>query len=299
MDIAYFDCRGGLSASAALAALRQAAPDTPESAGGSPAGTIPAALGGLPCPEEERKAVYDFGCLLTALGAPALYFSPLPLGRLADGAAGLLSGLAVQGDGGPVTAAGAVLARTLGRGSAPPPFVLRATGTGRGQGALVRVHLGDAQDPAGEEVAVLEANLDDFNPEFYPHLVGLLLAAGALDVFLTPVIMKKGRPGTVITVLAPPEEWRKQARLILAETSSLGVRVRREKRLTCPRRMITVDTPYGTVRAKVAESPDGRRKVKPEYEDCRKAAVASGLPLAVVYRTALTEAWRRVEQEGP
>ena len=297
MNIAYFDCRGGLSVQAALAALQEAGSTPGTVVPATRAETILAALGGLPCPPEEKEAVYAFDRLVQGLALKALHFSPLPAAHLADGAHGLLAGVLIQGDGGPVTAAGAALVRVLGRGEAPP-FVLQASGTGRGQGALVRAFLGEPPADDREEVVVLETNLDDFNPEFYPHLVDLLLAAGALDVFLTPVIMKKGRPGTMATVLAPPDGWQDIAQAILDQTSSLGVRLRRESRLTLPRRMIELATPYGMVRAKVAECPDGRRKVKPEYEDCRKIALAAGAPLTEVYRAALAEAWRRVPAQA-
>ena len=294
MNVAYFDCRGGLSVQAALAALREAAGAEPVAQ--TPANLAETILAGLgPCPPEEKEALYAFDHLLQALAVKTVHFSPLPLARLAEGAAGFLAGVPVQGDGGPVTVAGAALVRALNHGG-DPPFLLKASGTGRGRGALVRAYLGGVD--TGDEVVVLETNLDDFNTEFHPHLSDLLLTAGALDVFLTPVIMKKGRPGTMITVLAPPDTWRDLARVILDQSTSLGVRSRRENRLVLPRRLIEVATPYGTVRAKVAECPDGRRKVKPEYEDCRKIALAGGLPLTEVYREALAAAWRLVPAPG-
>ncbi|HUW66187.1 MAG TPA: nickel insertion protein [Spirochaetia bacterium] len=295
MNIIYFDCCGGLSVQAALAALQEAAGSPPATAG--PAEAVLAALGSLPCPPEEKTALHALDGLLQALPEHALYFSPLPLEHLPTAALRLLTSVAVQPGGGPVTTAGAALVRVLGRGETPP-FVLRASGTGRGQGALVRAFLGERPVGAKDEVMVLEANLDDFHPEFYPHLTEVLLAAGALDVFLTPVIMKKGRPGTKVTVLTPLDGWQEHAERILAQTSTLGVRLRRESRLTLPRRMIRLDTPYGPVRAKVSELPDGRRKVKPEYEDCRQIALAGGLVLTEVYRAALQEAWR-VMEKGP
>jgi len=300
MDIIYVDCRDGLSVPALVAALAAASgvaePPPGETRPGGPREAVLVALGGRPCPPEELTAVYALERFLSGFGQPSLYFSPLPLSQLAPDASDLVTGLAVGGAGGPVTAAGAALVRALGRGEVGP-FVCRAWGTGRGRGAVVRVFLGGIPETR-EEVAVLEANLDDFNPEFYPHLVDLLLGAGALDVYLTPVIMKKGRPGTQITVLSPLALESDLARRVLAETSTLGVRLRREARVTCPRRFIRLVTPYGEVAAKVSLSPDGRYRVKPEYEDCRRLAKESGVPLTEVYRAALGEAWRRVPTGG-
>jgi len=298
MTTIYVDCREGLSAEALVGALSACgAPRTAfdQPLAGGPADAVLAALGERSCPPEEIAAVRSLGQLLAAFDQPSLYFSPLPLSQMAVDAFDLVAGLTVCGAGGPVTAAGAALARTLGRGEAPP-FVCRACGTGRGQGAVVHVLLGD-RPKASEEITVLEANLDDFNPEFYPHLTALLFEAGALDVFLTPVIMKKGRPGTQVTVLSPAALETEMARLVLTESSTLGVRLRREARMTLPRRFVRLSTPYGQVSAKVSTSPDGRSRIKPEYEDCRRLARGSGVPVTEVHRAALREAWRREDAE--
>jgi hypothetical protein len=109
-----------------------------------------------------------------------------------------------------------------------------------------------------------------------------LLEGGALDVFLTPVHMKKNRPGVILTVLSAPARADMLARIVLRETSSLGVRFRTSQRLMAPRRPVTVDTAFGPLQAKV-KTVDGRDAVVPEYEECARVARQRGVPLAEVY----------------
>lgn len=153
---------------------------------------------------------------------------------------------------------------------------------------VVRVLIGEALgSSAGDEVAVLEANVDDMSPEFYELALERVFAAGALDVWLTPIVMKKGRPAHTLSALARPSDADAVARAIVRETSTIGVRIRHERRVVTPREIVMIDTAYGAVRVKRV-SVDGVVRAKPEYEDCLRIARAEGLPLANVVATVET-----------
>jgi uncharacterized protein (TIGR00299 family) protein len=140
-----------------------------------------------------------------------------------------------------------------------------------------------------DEVVVIEANLDDSTPELLGYAMERLLAAGALDVYYTPIQMKKNRPGTLLGVIAPPDRTTALAELILRETTTLGVRLRRSPRLIAGRRQERVITPFGQVRVKLKLLGD-RVIPAPEYEDCAQLARETGAPLQEVYRAALLAA---------
>jgi hypothetical protein len=137
-----------------------------------------------------------------------------------------------------------------------------------------------------EHLAVLETNIDDLNPELYEHVMERLFDAGALDVFLAPIQMKKNRPGTLLRVLCRPDDGEALTAILFEETSTLGVRSHTVDRRALPRRVRRVATPYGEVRVKVAELPDGGTKRAPEYADCRRRAQEHGVPLRAVYHAA-------------
>jgi len=139
--------------------------------------------------------------------------------------------------------------------------------------------------PSADEVVVIEANLDDMTPEQLGYAMERLLAAGALDVSFTAIQMKKNRPGTLLGVIARPEQASALAQTVLRETTTLGVRMHRAERLIAPRRQETVQTPFGPVRVKLKLL--GERPVAaPEFEDCAALARAHGVPLADVYSAA-------------
>jgi uncharacterized protein (TIGR00299 family) protein len=135
-------------------------------------------------------------------------------------------------------------------------------------------------------VAVLSTTIDDMQPEFFGHLLSELLAAGALDVQYTPVQMKKARPGTLVTVIAKPEDAERLATLVLQETPTLGMRIAHEERLELERRIVEVQTPYGRAQVKLAVRPDGHSRAIPEYESVRALAAAAHVPIDEVYRAA-------------
>ncbi len=187
-----------------------------------------------------------------------------------------------------------------------PAMVVRTVGLGAGQRDLpfpnvLRVVIGETQPvpPRGqargpypvEPLLVLETNLDDMSPEIMADTSQRLLAGGALDVWLTPITMKKGRPAILLSILCRPADGPRLTDLVLTETTSLGVRQRLVDRVTLPRRIDEVETPWGKVRVKVGLLADGTAKGAPEYEDCRHAAEAGGIALREVYAAA-SAAWQ-------
>ena len=150
-----------------------------------------------------------------------------------------------------------------------------------------RVNAGSQEGPAVEEIAVLEANLDDLSPQVVGYTTERLFAEGALDVFATTVQMKKGRPGTLLTVLATPQGEVRLRGILFEETSTLGVRSRREMRHVLARRHAAVNTQWGEVRIKIGSLRDVDVNVAPEYEDCRRIARERNLPLKTVMQEAL------------
>jgi len=141
---------------------------------------------------------------------------------------------------------------------------------------------------AASELAVLETNIDDLNPEIYEYVMGRLFAAGALDVFFAPIQMKKNRPATLLRALCRPDDVPALNAILFAETSTLGVREQRVQRHALPRESRSVETPYGPVRVKIAQLEDGQTKSAPEYEDCRRLAEQHNAPLREVYLAAMT-----------
>jgi len=137
-----------------------------------------------------------------------------------------------------------------------------------------------------ERISVLEANLDDLNPQVFGYVMDRLLGEGALDAFAVPVQMKKNRPGALLTVLCKPENADKLTQLIFTETSTLGVRRRDESRQTLARRWVSVSTQWGDVRIKVASMNGTVTNYAPEYEDCRRIAAEKHVPLKSVMQEA-------------
>ncbi|HWQ75939.1 MAG TPA: nickel pincer cofactor biosynthesis protein LarC [Syntrophomonas sp.] len=136
----------------------------------------------------------------------------------------------------------------------------------------------------GETIAVLETEVDDLNPEIFTHLYRLCLEhPGTLDIFTTPVYMKKNRPGNLITIIAVCGAAEELSRLLMRETGTLGVRCRYQQRMVLPRRLETLSTPWGPVRIKVAQAEDGTTFKKAEFEDCQAIARRHNLPLREIY----------------
>jgi uncharacterized protein (TIGR00299 family) protein len=138
-----------------------------------------------------------------------------------------------------------------------------------------------------EEITVLEANVDDMTPQVFGYVMEQALQNGALDAFGTPVQMKKGRPGMLLTVLCRTEDSQSLTRLILVETTTLGVRMRRESRAALTRRHVNVRTKWGEVRMKLANLNGSISNYAPEYEDCRQIAKEKKVPLKTVMQEAI------------
>ena len=154
---------------------------------------------------------------------------------------------------------------------------------------LLRVIIGTLETPReGEEVVIIETNIDDMNPQAYPYVIERLLQAGAHDAYLVPVVMKKGRPGILLSTMAERSRLDAIVAVLYRETSTIGLRIQQSGRLKLPRRPLEVETSLGRVKAK-AVVRDGREVVAPEYEECRRIAAEKNLPLLDVMR--------RLEQE--
>ncbi|HLI48210.1 MAG TPA: nickel insertion protein [Chthonomonas sp.] len=144
----------------------------------------------------------------------------------------------------------------------------------------------ETEEETPQRVVVLETNLDDFSPELYEPLMERLFAAGALDVYLTPIHMKKGRPATLLTVLGPAEIRETLAEIIFTETTTFGIRHTLMERYVLARRWESVETPYGPIRIKIGSWRGIERTASPEYEDVKAAALAHSVPLKQVYLAA-------------
>jgi uncharacterized protein (TIGR00299 family) protein len=197
-----------------------------------------------------------------------------------------------------VTPTGAAIIATLCTSVGPqPPMAVNAIGYGagtadlEGQPNVLRLMVGEAAEKRAaadsETIRVLEANLDDMNPQIYGYFLEKALAAGALDVFSTPVQMKKNRPGMLVTVLCKLEDESKFHEMFFAETTTLGVRSYAAERRVLARQWETVSTAFGEVRIKVARLNGHIRQASPEFEDCRKLAEAKNVPLQRVMDEAM------------
>ena len=144
--------------------------------------------------------------------------------------------------------------------------------------------------PADDSEILIETNIDDMNPQAYELLAERLFAAGALDVWLTPIQMKKGRPGTLLTILAPPAKREAICDLVFRETTTLGIRFQNVWRETLDRKWVEVQIPGGTVRIKVATRNGEVVNASPEFDDCVRIATATGRPVKLVQAEAL-RAW--------
>jgi len=236
------------------------------------------------------------------MGIASFHFSRIPLGRgvtrsmhgplpvPGPATLELLKGLPVFGvdiEGETVTPTGAAIVRTLGKNFGDQPnMIVEKIGYGIGQKEflnrpnLFRLVLG-ADNPAWrqEEMLVIETNIDDMNPQFYDHIMDRLFDAGARDVFLAPIQMKKNRPAILLTVICEPSRRENIARIILQETSTIGMRYHSVSRMILQRDSKKVKTRFGEVTLKIVEQPDGTKRSTPEYDDLKRIATAEKIPL--------------------
>jgi uncharacterized protein (TIGR00299 family) protein len=257
-------------------------------------------------------------CLaLEALALDRLVVSPLTTGHgtvqcahgllpvPAPATALLLRGVPIQAGepaGERLTPTGAAILTTLADAWGPmPAMVPHAIGYGAGERTFhpgpnaLRAVLGDGQAQAGahggEHVLVLQANVDDATPQALAFACERLLETGALEVYTEAVLMKKGRAGHKLTVLARPDDLDRLADVLLRETTTLGLRHRLERRIELTRTLVAVPTPHGKIRVKVGTREGEVLQAWPEYEDCAAAARRAGVPLRRVQAAAL-DAWR-------
>ncbi|MBU2538642.1 MAG: nickel pincer cofactor biosynthesis protein LarC [Proteobacteria bacterium] len=190
-----------------------------------------------------------------------------------------------------VTPTGAAIVKGLAATYGPmPPMTMTSVGYGagsqdlaNGQPNLLRLVIGTPQvSVEAQTVEVIETHLDDWSPETFPYLCERLLALGALDVALIPIQMKKGRPGFLLRVICDQAAALPAKECILSETTAIGLRFRTEQRWTLPRESGTVPTCWGEVKVKKITTPTGET-LTPEYEDCRRVAIAHGVPIKAVY----------------
>ncbi|MGB7726634.1 MAG: nickel pincer cofactor biosynthesis protein LarC [Candidatus Acidiferrum sp.] len=197
-----------------------------------------------------------------------------------------------------VTPTGAAIVATLCDHYGPQPaMTTSAIGYGAGtadlesQPNVLRIMAGEiaatTADTHGGTIRVLEANLDDMNPQIFGYLLEKALAAGALDVFATPVQMKKNRPGTLVTVLCKPEDEAKFQAMLFAETTTLGIRSHLVERHALPREFVKVSTRFGEVRVKLSRTAGRVQHASPEFDDCRKLAEEKNVPLHEVMEQAM------------
>ncbi len=256
---------------------------------------------------------------LDGLGVERVHVSPLPIGggsvetahgRLpvpAPATAELLRGFPVYDNGVAaelVTPTGAAILTTLGTPGRLPAMTLARIGWGAGSREfpvpnLLRLLVGDTA-PAGdsgevETLVAVETTIDDMSPQLYEPLIERLLAAGALDVYLTPVVMKRSRPGTVLTALAPPELGDRLAEVLFRETTTIGVRWSEVQRRRLPRELVRLPTTVGPVTVKISRLGGRVVTVTPEFEEVRRIADAEGRPVREVLETVRREALRALE----
>ncbi len=243
-----------------------------------------------------------------ALGIQAVYTGPLPMGSgfvssrhgtlpvPGPATAELVKGMPVRFEDGQselVTPTGAAILAVMAQ-PGPPLFSITQVGYGAGARTLsdrpnvLRVCLGHSvSEVRHEQLLVLETNIDDLNPEWYEHVMEQLFAAGARDVFFSPVQMKKNRPGILLRVLCAPQDQGQLSNIIFNETATLGIRSYPVDRLALQREQKEIQTRYGPVRVKIAYQPNGQVNCAPEYDDCKRLAQEKKIALKLVYEAAL------------
>ena len=219
---------------------------------------------------------------------------------------GLVAGVPIYSngiEGELLTPTGAAIISTLCEGYGPlPEIIVEQSGYGAGTREyekfpnVLRLVIGqgleyangpDAAGAIGEELVLLETNIDDVSPQVTAYAAERALELGALDSWLTPIQMKKGRPAVILSVLCSEEDRPRMLELFYTETTTLGVRVSRVERNSLPRIIETVETKFGTIRIKAAEFGDRRVNIMPEYDDVRSAAIENRVPFGSVHAEAL------------
>lgn len=251
------------------------------------------------------------------LGIDAIYASEISMGRTTvktahgtipipgPAAMELLKGAPVRivgVDAELVTPTGAGILKTMVKGFGQMPLI-KVTDIGYGAGSgnfpglpnMLRVVIGETVPSYKEDsVFIVDANIDDMNPQYFEYVFDKLFTAGALDVYTTNILMKKGRPAYKLSVICDFDRLDRVRSVILNETTSIGIRYYPAGRFKLDRKIINVSTRYGRIRAKVCSSSDGVTNVSPEYDDCRRIADMKKIPIKRVYDTARETAYESV-----
>ena len=261
----------------------------------------------------ELLGIDEFACSAFDVGAGQVQTAhgllPVPAPATAEllkGAPMFTSGIARE----LVTPTGAAIASTLAaRYAEIPRMTLQAIGYGAGSADLkekanvLRLLIGESAvteptDHWDATVTVIETNIDDMSPQIYGYFVERALEAGALDVFSSPVQMKKNRPGQLITILSEPHNVSRLIDLLFRETTTIGVRTYEVRRKTLARESVTVETPFGEVRMKISRMHGSVRNATPEYEDCRRIATQKNIPLKDVLAAATFQFQKWIEAQA-
>jgi len=196
-----------------------------------------------------------------------------------------------------LTPTGAAILTSLGsRFGQLPSMKIETIGYGAGRDDLphpnlLRLIIGTSTAISGEEkVTVIETNIDDMNPQFYDYVMEKLLAMGVLDVFMTPILMKKNRPATLLTIISPSEKLPSITSFLLRETTTLGLRWREEERSRTDREILSFQTRYGKIQFKLARWEGKIVNLSPEYDDCKRLALRKKVPLKKIFEEARREA---------
>jgi hypothetical protein len=255
------------------------------------------------------------------IGAQHFVCSPLRLGRgtvkMAHGSfpipppavAELLKDVPVYAgelEGEFVTPTGAAIITSICKSfGALPSFAINSTGYGAGTREyedfpnVLRVFVGDtvAEQATDERLLMIETNIDDMSPQLFGYVMDRALELGALDCYLTPVQMKKNRPGTLLSMLCRPQDREKLLQMLFAETTTIGARSYEVMRRALSRETVRVETQFGPIDVKVSRMPDGRVKTTPEFEQCGAAAQKAGVALREVQEAARTAYQQRPREE--
>jgi pyridinium-3,5-bisthiocarboxylic acid mononucleotide nickel chelatase len=265
------------------------------------------------CVGFELLGLDDFACSAIDVGGGTVMTAHGLLPVPAPATTELLAGVPVHTNGvlkELVTPTGAAIATTLASAYGQvPQMTMKTVGYGAGTADLkekaniLRILIGErdgaslkGSSPGWDlSVSVIEANVDDMNPQVYGYFAEKALAAGALDVWSTSALMKKSRPGIVITILCEPSNTQRMMDLLFRETTTIGVRTHEAQRKILDREFVRVETEWGDVRMKVSRLAGAIVNAAPEFEDCKKIAEAKGLPLKTVIAAASFEFQKRVE----
>lgn len=271
---------------------------------------------GVPIEEVHFHEVGDIDSIVDIVGScvaleeldiDEVYSSRVIVANTAPAAAYLLRGLDVEiADISceSVTPTGAALLKTFvcSQADIPPMKILRVGyGAGsretQGRPNLLRAIIGEGKTDSDRDIViVLETNIDDMNPQIYEYLLARLFEAGALDVYITPAIMKKSRPACVLTIVAEPSNSDRLCAIIFEETSTYGLRQYKAERQKLERKIVEVKTKYGKIDVKLGFFKGALKSYSPEYESCKKIAMLKRVPFASVWREAEAEA-RRIKGE--